>query len=99
MDGVTVLDYKWIFGAMLGVPDMGQPMAAPREDDWGFRKAQGWKLKLCWQPQTCFLTGKQLWGRRAYHGVRIITGPSDPVFDHYWVERDQFLFWNLMRGK
>jgi hypothetical protein len=70
----------------------------PRWEDLGLHKAQGWKLKLCWRPQTCFLTSKQLWGQKAYHGVRIITGPGDPVFEHYWVEKDEFLL-SKLKGK
>ena len=73
------------------------PDQSPRSEDWGFNKVTNWKLKRCWRPQTCFLTGKQLWGFVAYHGTRIITGPGDPVFDHYWVDKDEFLMWNLTK--
>jgi hypothetical protein len=70
---------------------------SPREEDWGLNKVQNWEYKLCWRPQTCFLTGKQLWGRRSYHGIRIITGPGEPVYEDYWVGRDEFLIWRLTK--
>lgn len=69
--------------------------ASPLSDDYGLRRATGWKLSLCWRPQSCFLTGKPLWGKRAYHGVRMITGPGEPVYEDYWVEKNEFIFWNL----
>lgn len=72
---------------------------SPPSDDWGLNKAHGWKLKFCWLPQTCFLTGKQLWGSHAYHGARIITGPGEPVIDDYWIEKHEFLIWQITRGK
>jgi hypothetical protein len=72
-------------------------MGAPREEDWGLNKVQNWEYKLCWRPQTCFLTGKQLWAKRAYHGVRIISGPGEPVYEDYWVCRNEFLIWRLTK--
>ena len=73
------------------------PQQAPREEDWGLNKVQNWKYKLCWRPQTCFLTGKQLWAKRAYHGVRMITGPGTPVYEDYWIDKDKFLVWQLTK--
>ena len=74
-------------------------MCAPRSEDWGLNRATGWTLKICWRPQTCFLTGKQLWGKRAYHAVRWIHGPGDPVEDHYWISKEEFVWWNLKGRK
>jgi len=70
---------------------------APQAEDWGLSRASEWKLELCWTPQTCFLTGQQLWFRYAFHGTRLITGPGDPVVDHYWINRNEFIMWNLKR--
>lgn len=70
-------------------------LQSPPSEDWGLKRACGWKLKLCWTPKKCFLSGKDLWGKRAYHGVRVITGPGDPVIDHYWIERNEFMIWQL----
>jgi hypothetical protein len=68
---------------------------SPRTDDWGLNKVVDWKLTRCWFPRECFLTGQNLWGKRAYHGTRMITGPGEPVIDHYYVERDEFILWRL----
>jgi hypothetical protein len=70
----------------------------PRHDDWGFRKVRDWQLKRCWWPQHCFLTGKQLWGQLAYRGIRIITGPGEPVLDYYWIAPNEFILAKL-KGK
>lgn len=69
--------------------------ASPPEDDWGLNRVSDWSLKFCWLPKECFLTGKRLWGVDAYHGTRIITGPGEPVIDHFWVERNEFIIWKL----
>ena len=69
---------------------------SPLSEDHGLNRATGWKLKLCWtRPHNCFLTGKSVWGRRAYHGVRVIHGPGEPVYEDYWIDRDEFLIWRL----
>lgn len=70
----------------------------PRSQDWGLQRAEGWKLKFCWFPHTCFLTGKSLWGKLAYRGENWITGPGDPVVEQYWIEKSEFLIWTL-KGK
>jgi hypothetical protein len=72
---------------------------SPLSEDHGLSRARGWKLKLCWtRPRTCFLTSKPLWGKQAYHGVRVITGPGEPVYEDYWIEKNEFMLWNL-RGR
>ncbi len=68
-----------------------------REDDWALNRVQDWQYKLCWKPQTCFLTGKQLWGKRAYHGTRIITGPGVPIHEDYWIGKNEFMIWKLTK--
>lgn len=68
---------------------------SPRSEDWGLNKVGNWALKRCWIPRECFLTGQRLWGVNAYHGTRMITGPGEPIIDHYWVERDEFIMWKL----
>lgn len=73
------------------------PMQSPPSEDWGLRRAKDWKLTFCWRPQTCFLTGQQLWGKRAYRGIRWIHGPGEPVEDTYWVEKNEFLLWQLTK--
>lgn len=68
---------------------------SPPAEDYDLNRATGWKLKLCWTPKKCFLSNKPLWGKRAYHGVRMITGPGEPIFVGYWIEKNEFIIWNL----
>lgn len=68
---------------------------SPISDDWGLRRATGWTLKLCWLPKKCFLSGKDLWGKRAYYGERWITGPGEPVMEPYWIDKKEFLLWQI----
>ena len=68
---------------------------SPPSEDYGLSRARDWKLKLCWTPKKCFLSQKPLWGKRAYQGTRIITGPGEPVIEHYWIEKNEFMIWNL----
>ncbi len=75
----------------------GEVSGAPREEDWGLNRVKYWEYKLCWRPKTCFLTGKQLWGKRAYYGERYIHGPGEPVVEDFWIDRDQFLVWQLTK--
>lgn len=83
----------------MGLSRMGDEVQqSPREEDWGLQKARDWKLSLCFTPRTCFLTGKQLFGKRCYKGTRVITGPGEPVIEHYFVEKFEFMKWQLTRG-
>ena len=67
------------------------------EAQWGVSRANGWKLVLCILPKTCFLSGKKLWGKRCYKGTRVITGPGEPVIEDYYVEKFEFMKWQLTR--
>jgi hypothetical protein len=69
----------------------------PQSEDYGLNRAQQWDLKLCWLPRQCFISGKSLWGKRAYHGTRWIHGPGEPVQQTYWVDKHEFLLWHLKR--
>jgi hypothetical protein len=79
---------------MFGKGYMDNVQASPPEEDWGLNMIRTWNLKLCLVPKKCFLTGKQLWGKQAYYGELWITGPGEPV-EEYWIERNEFLLWNL----
>ena len=67
------------------------------DEVYSLSRARDWKLKLCWVPKKCFLSGKNLWGKKAYHGVRVITGPGTPVIEDYWLEKFEFTKWQLTR--
>lgn len=62
---------------------------------WELKKASEWKLKLCWFPKKCYISKKQLWGQYAYYSKRLITGPGDAILVDYWIEKNEFLMWNL----
>jgi hypothetical protein len=66
--------------------------------NWGLQRAQYWKLRLCWIPKKCYLSKKNLWCKFAYRGERWITGPGEPIVEYYWIEKTEFLIWNL-KGK
>lgn len=70
---------------------------APIHEDWGLNRTQQWDLKFCWLPKECFLTGQKLWGKLAYRGIRWIHGPGEPIEQIYWVDKDEFLLWNLRK--
>ena len=68
---------------------------SPLSEDWGLNRARGWKLVRCFFPRKCFLTKKNLWGKLAYKGTNVITGPGEPIIDYYWIEKNEFVVWNL----
>jgi hypothetical protein len=68
---------------------------SPPSEDWGLHRAKNWKLKLCWLPKKCFLSGKPLWGKYAYYAQNWLTGPGDPIPVDYWLDKNEFLVWNL----
>ena len=68
-------------------------------DNWTLKRATGWRLKFCWLPRKCHLSNKTLWGRFAYQGYNVFTGPGEPVIEHYWIEKNEFLVWNLKERK
>jgi len=70
---------------------------SPPAEDYGLRKATGWKLKFCWTPKNCFLSDKPLWGKRCYKGTAVFTGPGEPVFENYYVDKFEFMKWQLTR--
>jgi hypothetical protein len=75
--------------------DQAVPPLECNDRNWILRRITGWELKLCWQPQTCCLTGQQLWGRRAYRGFRWIYGPGEMVEQVHWISRNEFVIWKL----
>ena len=82
----------------MGLSRMGDEVQQePTSQSWGLSRASGWKLKLCWLPKKCFLSEKPLWGKRAYHGIRLITGPGEPVREDFWIDKNEFMLWQLTK--
>lgn len=67
-------------------------------DMWGLKKISKWELQFNFLPKRCFLSNKLLWLTYSYKGTYMLTGPGDPFFDDYYIEKSEFIFWNL-RGK
>ena len=86
---------------MMGIMDpMRMPMTeqSPPSEDWGLTRATGWHLHFCLLPRKCFLTDQKLWLERCYKGTRMITGPGEPVFVDYYIDKFEFLIWQLKRN-
>lgn len=54
-----------------------------------------WYYKFSWLPRKCDKTGETIWLERAYKGIRMITGPGDPVFEYRWIKKHQWLIERL----
>jgi hypothetical protein len=59
-----------------------------------FRKAQ-WKLAFAWIPCRCLVSNRWIWLELGYHGEAVWTGPGTPVFENYWLSKEEFLVWQL----
>jgi len=51
----------------------------------------GWKKQLSIIPRYCFYSNKLIWLQMAYKGTAMWTGPGEPVFEHRWVNKNQYL--------
>lgn len=80
----------------MGLSRMSDEVQASHpSEDWGLKRASHWDLKFCWLPKRCFLTNTPLWGKYAYYGERWITGPGEPIVEHYWIEKHEFILWQI----
>jgi hypothetical protein len=55
------------------------------------RRCVGAQLEFVWFPKTCHYSKRRLWLEKAYVATAMVTGPGEPVFEHRWVHRDEFL--------
>ena len=51
----------------------------------------GTQLRFTWFPEKCEITGKRLWLTNAYRQTAMWTGPDEPVFEHRWYDKNEFL--------
>ncbi len=56
------------------------------------RRCIGWELRISLLPRRCYYTGKYLWFKSAYVGTSMLTGPGEPIFEHRWCEKKEYLF-------
>ena len=58
----------------------------------------GTTLEFTLFPKKCHISKKAIWLKFAYKQTAMWTGPGDPVFEHRWYDKTEFLVWNL-KGK
>lgn len=51
----------------------------------------GWETKISFWPRRCYYSNKLLWFKFAYKGTAMWTGPGEPVFEHRWIDKNQYL--------
>lgn len=51
-----------------------------------------WYLKFAWWPQRSEISKKRIWLKKAYRGTRLITGPGEPVIEHRWLTKEEYIF-------
>jgi hypothetical protein len=54
--------------------------------------------KFCIWPKYCDISGRRLWFENAYRTTRMITGPGEPVFEHRWYSKEEFLILRMKYG-
>lgn len=59
------------------------------EHGWAQRSTWQWALKFAWLPARMD-SGAFIWWREYYHGVRIISGPGEPVVLHQYMTAEEF---------
>lgn len=74
---------------------IGALWAEPRDANWGLNQVRDWHVHFCMIPRTCFITGRRLWTENCYTGTRVITGPGTPIIDTYYIDRFEFVIWQL----
>jgi hypothetical protein len=57
-----------------------------------------WKLKFCFWPKYCSISGRSIWLEYAYQTTRMISGPGEPVFEHRWYSQQEFLLLRIRYG-
>ena len=57
-----------------------------------------WEEKFLFFPRFCVRRNKLMWLKKAYRGTRIITGPGSPVVQTYWMNKEDYIWWQLKRN-
>jgi hypothetical protein len=73
------------------------PLDQVQSYDYFYDKIIGTELKFAWSPQTCDISGKRLWLKKAYRMTRIITGPGESIFEYRWHDKNAHIIWKLTR--
>jgi len=56
------------------------------------------KHKISLWPRRCRISKKIIWLEDAYRATRMYTGPGEPVYEHRWYKRHEFLLWRIKWG-
>ena len=59
------------------------------------RHCVGTELKFSFIPRQCYVSGKKLWLTWAYRRTAMWTGPGDPIFEHRWYDKTEFIIERL----
>lgn len=63
-------------------------------DNWWHTRAD-WKLRFCWFPRRCELSGKSIWLDLAYCGTLVITESDVAGVEYRWHDVNEHLIWLL----
>lgn len=77
---------------------IGSVTQSPLSEDYALHRVFDWHLHFCLVPRECHLTGQRLWAKYCYKGTRGITGPGEPVFVDYYIDKFEFVIWQLKRN-
>ena len=53
------------------------------------------KLKFVFLPKQCHISKKVLWLEFAYRKTAMWTGPGDPIFEHRWYSKLEYIIEQL----
>lgn len=54
-----------------------------------------WNKRIAWLPKRCYVSNKRIWLRTGMEGVRMITGPGEPIFVYKWLDHNPYLIEKL----
>lgn len=68
--------------------------ANPMYDEMFYDRAV-WYLNFAWRPRRCDRSGAIIWLTRAYRGTVMWFGPGEPIMEHRWLTKDQYILGKL----
>ena len=68
-------------------------------DDWDYfdRHSIGTQLKFVFFPKRSHVSGKYIWLEFAYRKTAMYTGPGEPIFEHRWYNKVEYIIEQLKR--
>lgn len=66
---------------------------------WMFNNRRiGHDKKRSWLPRRCYISNRQLWFKKCDVIHCMVTGPGEPVFETYWCDSKEFIFYELRKS-